>query len=96
MREQKDIAADIVKNLRQLADVVQEFAESFQCKEESTEATSEAPTLEEVRKVLAGISVNGHGADVKAIITKFGATKLSELPPEHYEAVLKEAESIGK
>jgi len=31
MREQKDIAADIVKNLRQLADVVQEFAESFQC-----------------------------------------------------------------
>nr|WP_255351106.1 NAD-dependent DNA ligase [Selenomonas sp. oral taxon 138] len=54
-----------------------------------------SPTLEEVRAVLAKLSVEGHSAAVKSLIAKYGAAKLSELAPEHYVALLKEAEKIG-
>ena len=59
------------------------------------EEKTEAPTLEEIRTVLARLSVEGHSAAVKSLISKFGADKLSELAPEHYAALLKEAERIG-
>ena len=58
--------------------------------------TAATPTLEEVRTALMALSVAGHGAEVKDLIGKFGVSKLSEIAPEHYEVVLKEAESIGK
>ena len=45
--------------------------------------------------MLAKLSVEGHSAAVKSLIAKFGASKLSELAPEHYAALLKEAEKIG-
>ena len=54
-----------------------------------------SPTLEEVRAVLAKLSVEGHSAAVKSLIAKYGAAKLNELAPEHYVALLKEAEKIG-
>ena len=45
--------------------------------------------------MLAKLSVEGHSAAVKSLISKFGAAKLSELVPEYYTALLKEAEKIG-
>ena len=54
-----------------------------------------SPTLEEVRAVLAKLSVEGHSAAVKSLIAKFGADKLSDIAPEQYAALLKEAERIG-
>ena len=53
------------------------------------------PTLEEVRASLAKLSVAGHSAAVKALIAKFDADKLSDIAPEQYAALLKEAERIG-
>ena len=55
----------------------------------------EAPTLEEVRASLAKLSVAGHSAAVKSLIAMFGANKLSDIAPEQYAALLKEAERIG-
>jgi len=52
-------------------------------------------TLEQVRGVLAGKSRDGFTAEVRAIITRHGANRLSEIEPEDYEAVLKEAEELG-
>ena len=52
-------------------------------------------TLEQVRGVLAGKSRDGYTAEVRAIITGHGANRLSEIKPEDYEAVLKEAEELG-
>lgn len=52
-------------------------------------------TLENVRGVLAGKSRDGHTAEVRALILKFGASRLSEIDPKDYEAVLREAEVIG-
>ena len=52
-------------------------------------------TLEEVRAVLAEKSRAGFTAEVKAIITKHGADKLSAIKPEDYAAVLAEVEVLG-
>ena len=40
-------------------------------------------------------SRDGHTAEVKALITKFGAKKLSEIDPADYPALMKELEVIG-
>ncbi len=48
-------------------------------------------TLEEVRAVLAEKSRAGHTAEVKALLTKHGADKLSDIDPAEYPALLAEA-----
>ena len=50
---------------------------------------------EEVRGILAGKSTKGYGKEVKALLSKYGADKLSTLNPKHYAAVAAEAEDIG-
>lgn len=52
-------------------------------------------TLETVRAVCAEKSRAGFTAEVKAIITKYGADKLSAVKPEYYAAVLAEVEVLG-
>ena len=51
--------------------------------------------LEDVRAVLAEKSRAGHTAEVRALLKKHGADKLSEINPAKYEALLKDAEVIG-
>ena len=50
---------------------------------------------EDVRCVLSARSAEGFSKEVKAILGKYGADRLSALKPEHYEDVIKEAEGIG-
>lgn len=51
--------------------------------------------LEDVRAVLAEKSRAGHTAEVRALLKKYGAAKLSEIAPANYEALMKDAEVIG-
>jgi hypothetical protein len=51
-------------------------------------------TLEEVRAKLAALSQSGKQAQVKALISKFGASKLTDIPKEKYAELMKEAEAI--
>ncbi|WMJ87764.1 DNA ligase [Anaerocolumna sp. MB42-C2] len=57
--------------------------------------TKKALTLTDVRAVLAEKSRNGYTADVKALLLKYGADKLSDINPTEYEALLAEAEVLG-
>ena len=64
--------------------------------------TTEAPAkkkpqlkLEDVRAVLAEKSRTGHTSEVRALLKKYGAAKLSEIDPANYEALLQDAEVIG-
>lgn len=82
----------VIEELRACAATLSSIADTLAKRAELEEAS---PTLEEVRTVLAKLSVEGHSAAVKSLISKFGADKLSELAPEHYAALLKEAERIG-
>lgn len=51
-------------------------------------------TLEEVRTLLAEKSRAGHTDQVKEIIAKHGAKKLSEIDPSEYEALIAEVEVL--
>jgi len=48
------------------------------------------PSLEELRAVMADKSRDGFRAEVKAILTKYGANNLSSLDPKHYLSAMKE------
>ena len=51
-------------------------------------------TLEEVRAVLAEKSRSGHTEEVRELLNKHGADKLSEIDPAEYPALLAEAEVL--
>lgn len=77
---------------------VEKEAENTKQKVEKQEAkktdTSKETTLEEVRGILAKLSKNGKQAEVKELIKKFGAKKLTDIPKDKYLELLEEAEMI--
>lgn len=63
-------------------------------KEVSQKQETKEITLEEVRGVLAKLSKDGKQAEVKELIKKFGAKKLTDIPKDKYPELLEEAEMI--
>ena len=53
-----------------------------------------ALTLEEVRAVQADKSRAGHTSEIRELLKKYGASKLSLVDPKHYEALLREVEVL--
>lgn len=85
------------------AEVPAENAGKKTKKADTKAATEEAPspapedkplTLEEVRAVLAEKSRAGHTSEVKALLTKHGADKLSDIDPVKYPVLLADAEVL--
>ncbi|MBR1442983.1 MAG: hypothetical protein IJ583_05550 [Firmicutes bacterium] len=58
-------------------------------------AESKSITLEEVRAVLAEKAREGFTDEIKALITKHGAERLSDIEPSKFEGIIAEAEGIG-
>lgn len=52
------------------------------------------PKLEDVRAVLADMSRKGHTAEIRALLQKYGAAKLSGVDPANYSALLKDVEGL--
>ena len=73
---------------KSIMDIADELAKSLQVEE------PKPPSLEDVRHKLILAAQAGFSAEVKALITKYGADRLSEIDASHYAALLKEAESI--
>ena len=97
---------DVIEDMRSLADSLQAVATALgQSDSEDTPAPAPAPapadpppkaiTLEEVRAVLAERSYDGYTAEVRGLLQKYGAEKLSGVDPKHYAALLKDAEVLG-
>lgn len=67
--------------------------------EETAQSTPEKEepqlTLEDVRGVLAELSRAGHTDAIRALLEKYGAVKLSEVPPHHYRDLLKDAGNLN-
>jgi len=91
-----------VGELRNAAQSLNAVADSltalFSGNAEETKSTTPAPkpiTLEQVRAVLAEKSRAGHTAKVRELLEKHGASKLSEVDPKEYVALLAEAEVLG-
>lgn len=96
-----------IRDLRTAAstinDVADTLAEMFSGKEEPSAPAVEAvpadkPTItfDQVSNTLMSISriSKAHSQKLRALVQKYGANKLSEITPEHYEAILAEAEVI--
>ena len=90
-----DMAISDLRKAAAINDVANTLAEMF-----SGAATEEAPvrepplTLEQVRAVLAEKSRNGHTAEIRALLQKYGAAKLSLVDPVHYKNLLRDAEVL--
>ena len=50
--------------------------------------------LEDVRAVLADMSRKGYTAQIRELLVKYGAPKLSGIDPANYEALLKDVEGL--
>ena len=94
-----DMTASIEK-LRSAAAAINGVAdwlsEAF-CKADPTVdalATERLLTLEEVRAVLAEKSRKGHTVEIRSLLQKYGADKLSQLDPTNYKALLADAEVL--
>ena len=63
---------------------------------QSTEPKPKPVTLAQVRAVLAEKSRCGHTAQVRELLQKHGAAKLSAINPTEFESLLSEAAAIGR
>ncbi len=64
-------------------------------KQDAAQAQQEKPaTLEDVRAVMAQKSQDGKSKEVKELLQKYGAAKLSAVEPEDYPALLREAQAL--
>lgn len=51
-------------------------------------------TMADVRKKLSGLSSAGKTAEVRELLVKHGANRLSEIKPEDYAVLMEEAENL--
>lgn len=92
------LALDVVEDLKHLADSIESLIKAMEVNTEvpiKEEAPQEEPiTIEKVRAVLAEKSQSGKQPQVKALIVKYGANKLTDIDPAFYRELLKEAEVL--
>lgn len=91
-----------IKDLRSAAATINEVANTLA--EMFSTTADEAPdtvvpveprlTLEQVRAVLADKSRKGHTSEIRTLLQKYGAAKLSGIDPVHYKALLADAEVL--
>ena len=98
---------DLVNDVRSVADDLQAIADALsqdepapeqpreEKKEEKKAEPEKAIRLEDVRAVLAAKSREGYGDKVRELIKTHGGTRLSDISPSEYGAMLKEAEVFG-
>lgn len=94
-----------IKDLRSAAatinDVANTLAEMFSGDPHAGDTAEPAApaeptlTLEQVRAVLADKSRNGFTAQIRSLLQKYGAAKLSGIDPANYKALLAEVEVLG-
>src|SRR5690625_2096015 len=99
------ILLDVVTDLQNLACSLQTIAEVLASNEEAPRTEEKAPvkkakpkkkkiSLEEVRTLLAKKIEVDFTSDIKKLLEKYGATKLSEIEEKDYEALMKDAEEL--
>ena len=101
---------NLVESLYSLADSRKDVADAIAGNDETAEVAETAPvqeapaavqtpkaptvTIDQVRAVLADKSSEGKTAQVKALLFKYDAGKLSGVKQENYPALLEEAQKL--
>ena len=100
MSKMSDMAMTI-EELHRAAAAINEaaswLAEQFNSNEPTPEPTPAEPvlTLEAVRAVLADKSRAGFTAQIRSLLQKYGADKLSGIDPANYKALLADVEGLN-
>ncbi len=87
----------VIKELRDTAASINLIADhllSSFCGGETSGDTEKPLTLEEVRAVLANKSRDGFTAQIRELLQKYGADRLSAVDPANYKALLRDAEEL--
>lgn len=84
---------EISNLLEKLAALVKELA--AEGSDPAPQKEEKAPTFEEVRGFLAEISRSGKTAEMKALLSKYGAVKLSDVKKEDFPSLLKDAKELA-
>ena len=95
--------AQTIEELRSAAAAINDAANwltqqfSGALEELPAEVIDEKPvlTLEDVRVILAEKSRKGYTSQIRALLQKYGAAKLSGVDPANYEALLQDVEGLG-
>ena len=89
---------DIVDDMHALADSLGTLVSALESDKPEVQEQKVKPelSLSDVRAVLAKKSQAGFTREIKVLIEKYGAEKLSAVEPKHYEALLKEVEGLKK
>ena len=91
MTKKEEALREISENLIALSKAITEFME-IQPEEEVAESQIK---FEDVRKVLAEISKQGKTRGMKALLSKYGAKRLSDVNPKDYAELLASAKEIA-
>lgn len=86
--------ADCGKALLRIADAMMEKKEEVPAAEEEKKPEKKL-SLEDVRRVAADKARQGHTDEVRQLIQKFGADKLSGVDAAKYPALMEELEAMG-
>ena len=90
--------SDCIRDLRDCAENLNQIAnwlfETFSADEAPAEPAKPKYTLESVRAILSEVSRAGHTAEIRELLQKHGASRLSEVDPGHYEALVADVEGL--
>jgi hypothetical protein len=92
------ITLEVVEDLRQLAGILESLVRAMETSSVAPagiEGPKEEPiTIEKVRAVLSEKSQSGKQPQVKVLIIKYGANKLTDINPACYPQLLAEAKAL--
>ncbi len=84
----------IIANLEEIRRLMGEWVESLNKPAQPAITEAKQISLEEVRAVLAEKSHDGFTAEIRGLLEKYGAKRLSEIEPAKYSALLADAEAL--
>ena len=80
-------------DMKELPQMLRDAADALEAIQ-SGQTDEKAVSLEDVRAVLVRKSTEGKREAVKDLITKYGAERLSDISPDAFVALLREAEGL--
>ena len=84
--KQDELILQVAKDLYKLAEHIDSLF--------NVSPEKKAISIEEVRSILAEKSQAGKGPEIRVLIEKYGADKLTDLEPSCYEALLNEVKAL--
>lgn len=96
MSEMSSCIADLKAAAAALLSAAETLTTLYSNDEPAADKSAPKPiTKEQVRAELASKTAAGYGAQVRALLMKYGAAQLSAVKPENYPDLLLEAQAIG-